>query len=112
MKPFESKMIFALCALMVITMAGCSSGSFGDYEVRPASNLPDRFTWEGSETTASEGGCRSPIIDPRDGTRGLIVRSIIGQGDYEVPPGRYGTSRGELLRIDCVSGVAIGIVKR
>lgn len=56
--------------------------------------------------------CNNPMLDPRDQTRLTLVRSAGGQGDYEVPQGRYGVGSGELLRLECGSGRVIGVVKR
>lgn len=52
------------------------------------------------------------MIDPRDGTELRLVRSQAGRGDYAVPTGRYDVAAGELLRLDCRTGEAIGIVER
>lgn len=80
--------------------------------VRPAENTPPRFVTEDGATPT--GGCRSPLIDPRDDTRLRLIRSApIGteyRGDYEVPGSVYGVRPGELLRIDCGTGQALGIV--
>lgn len=108
--PFPSTLL-----LLTLAAAGCASGSFSDYQVWPATDLPDRFVQAatGLEPTASDAGeCRSPLIDPRTGVNLLMVRSIPGVGDYEVPAGAYGTGQRELLRIDCERGVGVGIVRR
>ncbi len=57
-------------------------------------------------------GCRNPIVDPRNDTRLTLIRSADGLGDYEPVTLRYGVSEGELLRVDCASGRAVGIVER
>jgi hypothetical protein len=89
--------------------------------------------------TVPDEACTVRLRDPRDtSTRLLLVRSQqVGgdvtpntartsttdivpnqqprhrdfRGDYAVdPPGRYGVGAGELLRLDCISGRALGIV--
>lgn len=62
--------------------------------------------------TAFDGSCVSPLIDPRNGSEITFVRSTAAMADYEVPTGKYGVQRGELLRVNCRNGEVIGIVKR
>lgn len=80
--------------------------------VRPAQDAPVQFDTE--DGSLPESGCRSPLIDPRDQSRIRLVRSgstgTTHRGDYEVPAGKYGVATGELLRIDCGTGQAIGVV--
>lgn len=81
--------------------------------LRAPRNAPAEFlTEEGA--AGVENACRSPLVDPRDQTRLRLVRSgPVGgshHGDYEVPGGRYGIGPDELLRIDCGTGRAVGIV--
>ena len=70
----------------------------------------------GGPLTAPEasGSCRNPMVDPRDGTELRLVRSQPGAGgqlgDYVVPEGRYGADAGELLRLQCGTGRAIGFI--
>lgn len=101
-----------------VLMTGCATTDFAtEAQLRPAADLPDEFlvgahdSAETSEAAPGEG-CRNPMVDPRDGTRVLLVRSNDERGDYEVPAGRYGASERELLRIDCGTGEALGIVRR
>jgi hypothetical protein len=55
--------------------------------------------------------CAGVLVDPTDGTRLRLVRSQSGtRGDYEVPGGRFGVQANELLRVDCRTNRAIGIV--
>ena len=81
--------------------------------LRMAQDAPAQFVTEDGGPPP-EDSCRSPLIDPRDQTRLRLVRSgAVGathQGDYEVPGGRYGVRTGELLRVDCSTGQALGIV--
>lgn len=104
-------------AALLVALAGCASsgGSFGNAD-RAATDLPDHFmvgTFMGPETTEPTAGegCRNPMVDPRDDTRLMLTRSSAGRGDYAVPAGRYGVADGELLRLDCATGVPIGIVR-
>ena len=81
-----------------------------DSTARAATDVPELFQ---SPAGLDPGGtCRDPMHDPRDGRAVQLVRSAAGRGDYEVPEGRYGVAKGELLRIDCRSGHPIGIVER
>jgi hypothetical protein len=104
--------LFASLALV----AGCSTGmsSFPpDAQARAAVDAPEQFARPGA-AIAQTGvvTCWNPMSDPRDGAVLSLVRSVEGRGDYEVPAGRYGVNDGELLRLDCASGAAIGIVRR
>lgn len=103
----------------VVFLSGCSSTShFAPDEVlQEAADVPDHFlVGSHSDTTTSDPvpgeGCRNPMVDSRDGTRLILVRSAEGLGDYEVPEGRYGVGSDELLRLDCGTGTARGIVRR
>jgi hypothetical protein len=85
--------------------------------IRPAELTPPRFEPTLPELrvvgdTIAGSGCQSPMVDPRDGTQVVFVRSQISVGDYSVPSGRYGVAEDELLRIECNTGNAVGIVKR
>lgn len=106
----------ASVALLPFLAAAClSSSTFtpGPANLRMAQDPPAQFVTEDGGPPP-ENSCRSPLIDPRDQTRLLLVRSgAVGathQGDYEVPAGRYGVRAGELLRVDCSTGQALGIV--
>lgn len=112
--------------LSAIAISACATGRGAfppESAVRPARELPDRFVVEGAAgdsarpTTApapaGPAACRSPLVDPRDGTRLRLVRSQEGtRGDYEVPESRYGVGAGDLLRVDCTTNRGIGIVPR
>ena len=60
-----------------------------------------------AEPKAGEG-CRNPMVDSRDKTLLELRRSANGIGDYRVV--KYGVTSRQLLRIDCATGKAIGIV--
>lgn len=102
--------------MLPIALAACASTSTFSTDpgaVRPAENTPVHFVTEEGVAGVADM-CRSPLVDPRDQTRLRLVRSgSIGasyQGDYSVSGGRYGVLPGELLRIDCGTGQALGIV--
>jgi hypothetical protein len=114
-RPLTSAARTALAALL----CGCAFGRSAPFEEtpRPPIDVPARFVLDPTdpESTAGAGvgqGCRSPLFDPRDATRIVLVRSAGGRGDYEVPPGRYGAGPRELIRLDCGSGTVRGIVSR
>jgi len=104
--------------LASLLLVACASSDFGpDQNIRSPEDAPSRFMVGeiNEETTraANPGeGCRSPMVDPRDGTRLQLVRSSRDQGDYSVPNGKYGANEGELLRLNCESGEVIGFVVR
>ena len=83
--------------------------------VQPARDLPDHFlvglpSGSTAEPVAGEG-CRNPMVDPRDGSLLRLVRSAEARGDYQVPGNRYGVGAGQLLRLNCATGVALGVVR-
>ena len=66
----------------------------------------------GLRTPRPGEGCRNPLLDPSTGTALTLVRSADGMGDYSVPKGLYGLKSNELLRVECATGVPIGVVTR
>jgi hypothetical protein len=80
--------------------------------IHQASDCPKQFVAKGAENTVNSGAARSPMVDPRNGTEIILVRSDRGWGDYEVPAGLYGVKPGELLRLEVATGRVIGIVRR
>lgn len=100
-------------AALLLVLGACLSvggGSFpADAVARPATGTPAAFTFT---VPPSPDACRSPALDPQDGTRLVLVRSVHERGDYEVPAGRYGVSDREYLRLDCATGAVIGVVPR
>lgn len=101
---------------LALVAPGCASSGPGRV-VRAAVDTPTHFlvgSFSGPETSEPGPGpaCRNPMVDPRDGTRLRLDSSMQGQGDYEVPAGRYGVGPGEWLRLDCSTGRAVGIVGR
>ncbi len=83
----------------------------------PAVGVPGRFMVldkaTGAQARVDPGAaCESPLVDPRDGTVLVMVRASDGQGDYRPATPAYGLDDGQLLRIDCTTGVAVGVVSR
>ncbi|MGZ5380367.1 MAG: hypothetical protein ACXWFQ_00755 [Thermoanaerobaculia bacterium] len=107
----------------LVALAGCASSrsSMAGPVVAEAKNLPDHFmvTVTGlaqkEEPKAGEG-CRNPMVDPRNGTALNLMRSKNGTGDYQVLgqqyelDSTYGVDSRHLLRIDCATGKALGVV--
>jgi hypothetical protein len=63
------------------------------------------------EEPVADGTCKNPLVDPRGaGVTIKLVKSSGGYGDYEVPAGKYGVGAHELLRVECATGKAVGIV--
>jgi hypothetical protein len=100
-------------AALLFTAGACATLAHGNFPVdaaaRPAVDVPTAFTFS---VPASGSACRNPALDPRDGTRLVLARASGGRGDYVVPAGRYGVGGREYLRLDCVTGAAVGIVPR
>jgi hypothetical protein len=106
-----------LAAALLLALAGCASGKsdMSGPIVGAPLDLPDHFVVALSgiskyaEPKADEG-CRNPMIDPRDRTELQLRRSAGGKGDYWVQSQKYGLTSSQLLRVDCATGKAIGIV--
>ena len=109
------RQVVPVVLLPLIAAACVSTSTFtpDPANLRMAQDAPAQFVTEDGGPPPADA-CRSPLIDPRDQTRLRLVRSgSVGaahQGDYEVPQGRYGVRAGELLRVDCSTGQALGIV--
>ena len=108
---------FTAAVLAGLLVAGCSSTapSGRKEQMRDAIDVPTHFlvlTHGGAAVEPVPGSCKNPLIDPRDQTRIILVRSAEGRGYYRVPQGRYGVTSGELLLVECGTGRAMGIVKR
>ncbi|SRR5690606_3552427 len=108
-------MILKICKLLTILLiglaVGCASVSGGQNTIlRQAENTPETFS-PPPGITLDEQSCKSPMIDSRDGTQIIMVSSLGSEGNYRVPPGKYGVKKGELLRLDCATGKVIGVVK-
>ena len=112
----------AAAALLVLAAAGCSLGVGGsfpaDATARTAIDVPHRFEPADPSDRIRPGdtiagpNCRSPMVDPRDGTRIVFLRSAGQRADYAVAGGRYGVNEYELLRVDCNTGAVVGVVER
>jgi len=103
--------------------AGCASGrsSVARPIVAEAKDLPDHFMVVASglaQRSDPKPGdvCRNPMVDPRDGTTLNLIRSKDGTGDYQVMnrdyelKSQYGVDSQHVLRLDCSTGKALGIV--
>jgi hypothetical protein len=107
-------------ALLVLAAGACALGRSGvdpNVVLRSAVDVPARFVLDPAlpvqpGDTIPGAGCRSPLYDPRDRTQLRMVRSAEGRADYQPPSGRYGVREGELLRLLCNTGEALGIVRR
>jgi hypothetical protein len=104
-------------AFLVLALLGCASSrnDLSGPVVGVALDVPDHFKVARSglgksEEPGADGVCRNPMVDPRDGTQLLLRRSSGGRGDYWVESQKYGVTSAQLLRVDCATGKAIGIV--
>ena len=108
----------ALGAMSLLAASACAHRkSETEIPVRAPTDVPAHFlvgdlASDATQEPAPGAGCHNPMVDARNGTRVKLVRSRDGQGDYEVLEGKYGVGPGEILRIDCATGRAIGIYKR
>jgi hypothetical protein len=103
-----------------LLVAGCGTSRPWALTPRPAEGLPEQFVPVGAPAGAAR--CMVHLKDPRDDTRLDLIRSAAVTdgagspsqlGDYAVlSAGRYGVGPNELLRVDCDSGRAIGVVDR
>ncbi|HTS02480.1 MAG TPA: hypothetical protein VMN04_08150 [Thermoanaerobaculia bacterium] len=112
--------LLATAALLVF--AGCTTvrNDMTGPVVGVPLDLPDHFMVAASgvgkaEEPKPDEGCRNPMVDPRDATLMTLMRSGGGKGDYAVQSEygsghKYGVTSRQLLRIDCATGKALGIV--
>jgi hypothetical protein len=107
-------------SILVLLAAGCSHKSTypPDSVARPVrGTVPVRFLFDATgfqaDTMIGTPKCRTPLVDPNDGTRIVLSRAVDGtRGDYAVPEGRYGVGGDDLLRINCKTGGVIGVVPK
>lgn len=104
-------------AAALLALAGCATGrnDLSGPVVGVALDLPDHFMVARSGLGRTDEpkpgeGCRNPMVDPRDHTILTLRRSAGGTGDYWVGSQKYGLTTTQLLRVDCATGRAIGIV--
>jgi len=122
--PVRAALVVVSAATLAV-LTGCTSahGSMEGPVVAEARNLPDHFMVVASgiaQKAEPKPGepCRNPMGDPRDGTLLNLVRSKDGTGDYQALGEeyelhwRYGLDSRHLLRVDCPTGKALGIVVR
>lgn len=100
---------FVLFALLV-SCATINKSDSASSVVRVALDVPESFQ-SPDGLSLDRLSCKNPMVDGRNGTKIILVRSVDGKGDYKVPDEMYGVGQGELLRLDCSTGKAIGIVK-
>lgn len=106
------KFILIAITFFILT-TGCSvfkNSSDNNRIIRQAENTPEKFI-SANGLSLNGNSCISPMIDPRDETQLIMVSSNNGMANYRVSPNKYGLKKGELLRVDCKTGVAVGIVK-
>ena len=107
-----------LCAVAIATACAKTLSTLPPDSVAraPEGSVPARFIFDASAVntdSAAVPACRSPLVDTRNGTRLVLVRSEQGKrADYSVAPENYGVGPADLLRINCQSGAVIGIVPR
>ncbi|MCU0625779.1 MAG: hypothetical protein MUF21_04720 [Gemmatimonadaceae bacterium] len=81
-------------------------------------DAPARFIMAGDRTTASAPvhGCADRLVDQRYGVELALVRAsdsheAAWRGDYRASaPQRYDVAEGELLRVECATGLPLGVV--
>ena len=96
-----------------LLLASCASTGWPtEADSAVVSGTPDHFlvveAATGATSEPSGPACRSPMTDPRDGTRLTLVRSNAGFGDYQPDTQRYGLVGNQLLRINCSNGRPVG----
>lgn len=97
--------------LFFLVSCGSTSNSFTQEQVlRSGRDVPAYF--ESPIGIPDERVCKSPLTDPRDGTKISFIRSVWPMADYEVPSGKYGVESNELLRVNCETGEVVGIVRK
>lgn len=107
-----SKYIVILISAFVV---GCGVTANNDFNpadvVRQPVGTPLRFEAP-TGVVLDNSSCKSPLTDPYNSIKIVLVRSNSDFGDYEVPMGKYGIAGNELLRIKCSTGEVVGVVKR
>ena len=126
--------------LALVGVAACGGGAGGgstqwEGTPRPLASLPQsaRFrpdaAFHGSGTPLATDRCLTHLIDPTNSVRLTLVRSVGGdskaaaksagvdtgnpRGDFSTEPQfQYGLRAGELLRVDCATGRALGAVQK
>ena len=94
---------------VLLFMSACGTSSRALTIIRPAEGTPERFApVEG--VTLDDASCKSPMVDPRDGTEIQMISAQNNTGIYRVAPGKYGVGAGEYLKLDCRTGAVLGIV--
>jgi len=113
MRRSPHRVLLTLAVPLLTACASLGGGPAADLAgppQRPARDVAEAFATESGDNPTS--GCRSPLVDPRDGTRIRLLRSAGDRGDYVVPDGRYGAGSDETLRVHCPTGRVVGLVRR
>ncbi|MDX1471501.1 MAG: hypothetical protein R3213_08385 [Flavobacteriaceae bacterium] len=107
------KVKISISAFLLLTVLSCVSSRSSDSQnqiIGQPIDTPEAFLPpDGVEFDGNS--CKSPMTDPQDGTRIIMVTAQGGYGNYRVPDGKYGISGRKLLRLDCSNGKVIGIVR-
>ena len=106
----RSAVSVAMCSVL---LAACATTHWPTpVDPSAVSVVPDQFLGldeaTGARFESTGPGCRSPLVDPRDGTRLRLVESGAGVGDYLPERPRYGLTGDQRLRVDCRNGRALG----
>ncbi|MBW2937414.1 hypothetical protein KXJ69_04815 [Aureisphaera sp. CAU 1614] len=110
MKTLKYGIFGALFATLLLGCGTSQKSNSNTHITKQAQDTPEAFV-PAQGIALDNASCKSPMIDPRDGTEILMVSAENGFGNYKVTPPKYGVQPGELLRLDCQTGKPIGIVK-
>lgn len=107
----KTKILIGILACFLMSCGAMMTPDSDDI-IRQPEDAPTNFAM-GNGMDFEENVCKSPMLDPEDGSELIMVRSWgNGIGDYEVPEGKYGLSKREFLRLNCETGELIGVVKK
>lgn len=107
----KTKVLIVILACQLISCGSMMEPDSDDI-IRQPDDAPAKFTLA-KGMDFEENTCKSPMLDPEDGTELIMIRSWgNGVGDYRVPKDKYGLNTGEYLRLNCETGQLIGVVKK
>ena len=101
--------VIIVFSILMLTSCSATQNPYTT-DMRPAENVPEQFL-PVTGVVLDATSCKSPLIDPRDGTELTMVGSQNGLGLYRVSELKYGLRKGEVLKINCADGRVQGIVK-